>query len=765
MQSWVKYRRLTGWPVGGAGGLLVLALALSTLDCTTARRLDISDGGVDHPDDTSSADRGGGDAGGGRDGGPGMDGGNPETGVTAGCDAGTHNCSGLGCVANNSIDHCGGQCTACAAPAGGTAICGDAGACDFDCGALKKCNGKCGPECCADEDCPVTNGKNGQCDTSTNTCSYLSCAAGFKACGGSCIAASACCVASDCTGVCTTCSGGSCVPVTGQDDPIPSRCAGTCDATGVCKSKRGQTCNTVGAGCVGGTTCAPDGYCCDTACTGACVACDITGYQGTCTNVALGGGPHSNHPTCVGAGTTCAGTCGGAGTCSYPSVACGAAPTCSGTDQVIPQQMCNAGACQTPAAQTCVAGFACAANACKTTCQTSSDCQAGYFCYNQQCHSDVVSVALGLNHTCAALKDGRVRCWGGTSWGDNVNHSAPISSSVQVTGISNATMVRATSFTTCALSTAGTVSCWGDGSLGTLGSGVVPPIAGYNAAAPVPVVISTGAALTGMTTLVGGAHAFCAYSSAATYCWGDNASSKLGFATPTYPDMLLSATLLQGATNPSSLGMGNDFQVVVFGSTTVNPWGYNYQGSVKADPTNTIAYFSNFAGQPFYTNNNVIDVAVGIRSSCLLFAAGTVQCWGGNVFGQIGNGTTDPVNPPGTMLPGLTATRIVAGQEFVCAKTADTRNLVCWGLNADGVINSTVDSTTHFEYPLPTTVSLGLPTGLQVADIASSASANHICAILSDGSPWCWGYNSSLQTGTGVTSFDSTVPMPVQANW
>ena len=309
------------------------------------------------------------------------------------CAATQHNCSGT-CVDNNSTAHCGTLCDPCVAPAGGTATC-DGSKCDFTCGSMKKCVGKCTSGCCADTDCPAQAGKAGKCDTSTNVCNY-DCAVGFKPCGvGTCIPMASCCSESDCAGPCKACgAAGACVAVTGADDL--DSCNGTCDATGACKSKKGQTCQTGTGGCIAGTTCAPDGYCCDRACTNSCEACDLTGFLGTCTPLASGT-PHGNRASCTGTATECAGTCAGRtdGLCSFPTGTCGSA-TCSGAS-VIGKGTCASGACVPPAAQACANGFGCAAGACKTTCTTSDDCHPDYFCEstNAKCHSDVVSVACG----------------------------------------------------------------------------------------------------------------------------------------------------------------------------------------------------------------------------------------------------------------------------------------------------------------------------------------------------------------------------------
>ena len=300
-------------------------------------------------------------------------------GGASGCGDSLHNCAGT-CVSNNSVEHCGPLCDSCTGPANGVPTC-DGNKCDFTCGgSMKKCGSKCIGGCCADSDCPPQSGKAGQCDTSTNACSY-SCAAGFKPCGaGNCIPMGACCADSDCPGTCKACSGGSCATVTNADDS--DSCPGTCDGTGACKAKQGQTCQT-GSGCVAGTTCAPDGYCCNSPCTSSCQACDIPGFLGVCTSVASGP-PHGNRVLCTGVGTACGGVCANKpdGTCSYPSsaTACGGAKACtSGT--TAGGGACNGGGqCASPATMSCP-------NGCNTAGTDCLVCGAGSVACNGLCCS------------------------------------------------------------------------------------------------------------------------------------------------------------------------------------------------------------------------------------------------------------------------------------------------------------------------------------------------------------------------------------------
>src|SRR5262249_11090657 len=132
-----------------------------------------------------------------------------------------------------------------------------------------------------------------------------------------------------------------------------------------------------------------DGYCCTTACSGQCEACDADMAKGTCVPVA--GSPHGTRPACAGASAdhpcleaicdgivpdSCKGFVGADHACREKSCENGVethAAVCDGK-----------GAC--PAAETkkCEP-FVCNAKACKTTCTDHSDCLLGYACDSGVC--------------------------------------------------------------------------------------------------------------------------------------------------------------------------------------------------------------------------------------------------------------------------------------------------------------------------------------------------------------------------------------------
>src|SRR5262249_34000598 len=119
-----------------------------------------------------------------------------------------------------------------------------------------------------------------------------------------------------------------------------------------------------------------------------------------------------------------------------------------------------------------------------------------------------------------------------------------------------------------------------------------------------------------------------------------------------------------------------------------------------------------------------------------------------NVEGQLGIGTTDDVDTPVTVT-GLNAVEISGGELFTCAVLSDG-SVKCWGYNHYGMVGSSAVVV------LPITAQ-GLTLN-KVMDV--SIGNNHGCALWDTGSVKCWGDNSSGQLGNGTTT-SSTVPVDV----
>jgi len=154
-------------------------------------------------------------------------------------------------------------------------------------------------------------------------------------------------------------------------------------------------------------------------------------------------------------------------------------------------------------------------------------------------------------------------------------------------------------------------------------------------------------------------------------------------------------------------------------------------------------------------------VATGRSHTCALTAipTGGVKCWGRNDYGQLGDGTITDRDAP-TQVSTLTSgvSSIVAGLGHTCALIAANGGVKCWGSNSTGALG---DGTwTTRSAPVSVRDSFGDPL---IGATAISAGGDHTCAILSNGSSYCWGYNLNGQLGIGSNSI-TNVPTLVMGS-
>ncbi len=164
------------------------------------------------------------------------------------------------------------------------------------------------------------------------------------------------------------------------------------------------------------------------------------------------------------------------------------------------------------------------------------------------------------------------------------------------------------------------------------------------------------------------------------------------------------------------------------------------------------------------TLERVRSIRAGANYSCALLNDGSIACWGGNEYGQLGNGsfgTTDQPIPAlvhgsssGSPLAG--ADQITTGGTHACARTGFTA--VCWGFNTNGQIGANLSaSTRNVTFATPVLAETGTASLTPIVEI--SAGDRHTCA-LAGMDAYCWGSGLAGRLGNGGTS-GSTRPVRV----
>lgn len=292
-------------------------------------------------------------------------------------------------------------------------------------------------------------------------------------------------------------------------------------------------------------------------------------------------------------------------------------------------------------------------------------------------NSGVVAVAAGDNHSCAITAAGGLKCWGKNSLGQLGNGAAVDTSltPVDVSGLtSGVASVVAGNYHTCAVTTAGGLTCWGRNSLGELGNGT-----GTNSSTPVGV---TGLS-SGVAAVSAGEHHTCAVTTAGGLtCWGSNAYGALGNGTTTDSTTPISVPALSSGVAGVAAGEHHTCAVMTAGGLTC--WGNNSLGQLGNGTTTDSTAPVNVSG----LTSGVAAVATGDFHTCALRTAGGLTCWGHNAFGGLGDGGTEdssiPVDVSG-LSSGVSA--VTAGGYHTCALTP-AGGLKCWGYNLSGELGN-----------------------------------------------------------------------------
>jgi alpha-tubulin suppressor-like RCC1 family protein len=383
--------------------------------------------------------------------------------------------------------------------------------------------------------------------------------------------------------------------------------------------------------------------------------------------------------------------------------------------------------------------------------------------------SNVASLSVGVGHACATSGTRAAWCWGSNTSGELGTGTLTSTPTPQLVGGAQLPWVSVGSGSshTCGLVADGTVRCWGSPSYGLLGNGTggtqLQPL-------PAPVV-----GLSGVASLQVGYWGNYATVGNQVLVWG-NTNLADSPAQPTRASM----TPLRGRP-PQRIRLGGLSNVCALLESEAWCMGFNQYGEVG----NGITPADEFVGLSHVVDlpSGLLDLSVGDYHACALGSAGEVWCWGDNDQGQLGTPAPAVSSRP-LRVAGLPVgvEQVVLGGDSSCALTS-SGEAWCWG---NGLLGSASSPSVPARVQLGGAVAqlaLGAYNGCArlrsgvlkcwgsytpswaletvtfpstAAVVAVDASPSTVCAVLSDGSVWCWGYNSSGEVGDGTTTHTST---------
>ncbi len=392
----------------------------------------------------------------------------------------------------------------------------------------------------------------------------------------------------------------------------------------------------------------------------------------------------------------------------------------------------------------------------------------------------VVALSTGFGGSaCALSTDGTAKCWGpdldGQLGDGNTNAIASTPVSATTVSATNPAKGISTNASTCAVLTDGSIQCWGYNGAGTLGNN------------------STTNSLTAVMTYSNSASnpakqvSVSVYASCAVFhdgtaaCWGNyggnpaapllgNGSGAGTTGTTAYsliPVPVNNITATTPATTATAISVGSSSACALMADTTVQCWGSNNHGELgtgAAGPDNCSSLPCSTVPVAVANLSNVTMISVGGLADvvCAVKSDGTVWCWGSNLYSQLGTGSSAVYVSSPVQITGLAtrATAVSVGYSSVCVLLTDG-TVQCWGNNQDGQVGNGI--TINSLPPPPPVTAPATVSNITTTNPATAISVNEnaACALLQDGTVWCWGYAASGSLGNGETTTPESVPVQV----
>lgn len=337
----------------------------------------------------------------------------------------------------------------------------------------------------------------------------------------------------------------------------------------------------------------------------------------------------------------------------------------------------------------------------------------------------------------------------------------------------------------CFISDGKGLACWGSLNFGQLGTGTVSSgtCVGGSCFAPYPNLadkVTRDRLQVGRAVAAAGSHTCMITREQGVACWGSDISGESGDETnldgskdaQPAPHYFPIGSDLHDITG---LALGDQFSCAWRYMDAAYCWGNNDNGQLGSlTPEDGSDSFEATPREVFETTDpdvkigGVISMTAGWTHACAVVqqSSRSVWCWGSNMTGELGDGSTD-----GTALPtmvssagggSLGATQVAAGNNFTCALVGT--KVLCWGLNSfgqlgrlslgqlegsPGALDSPYETT-----PQPVVDDSGAGQLTGVGQI--TAGSDFACALAEDGSKVrCWGRGDKGRLGRDEKTWSS----------
>ncbi|MEV4255092.1 Ig-like domain repeat protein [Spirillospora sp. NPDC049652] len=336
----------------------------------------------------------------------------------------------------------------------------------------------------------------------------------------------------------------------------------------------------------------------------------------------------------------------------------------------------------------------------------------------------VTEIVGGGGHSVALTTDGRLLAWGANLYGQlgdgtDITRITPVF--VELPDGVTITQVSAGRYHNLAVTSEGRLLAWGNNEYGQLGDGTTT-----QRDTPVYVELPDGVTV---TRVAGGEqHSLAVTSDGRVLAWGRNYYGTLGNGTTT-PRTTPGYVNLPDGVTVDQVAASTTHSAAVTSDGRVLTWGNNENGQL-GDGTLTQRNSPVFALVP--EGVRITQAATGYTHTLALTSDGRVLSWGGNTYGQLGIGSTagPETTPVEVELPdGVTVTQVACGWAHSVALSSDGR-VLAWGRNVFGQLGD--NSTNQRNSPVwmnlsrrykATSVGAGFQHSLLLAEPTSSGTS------------------------------------------
>lgn len=288
------------------------------------------------------------------------------------------------------------------------------------------------------------------------------------------------------------------------------------------------------------------------------------------------------------------------------------------------------------------------------------------------------------------------------------------------------------------------LDAWGENGWGQLGNGSI-----FNGSTFAPNEVP--APVVGVSEVIGAAagrqHSLALLSNGTVLAWGGNSDGQLGNGTYTGPYECHPTVVheycnpdpepVSGLSGVTAVAAAGDHSLALLSSGTLEGWGENYFGELGNGKTG----YSDVPVAAGSGLTNVTSIATSEQSSYALVSGGQVMAWGSNSDGSLGDGKYGGSDVP-VAVTGVT--NAIAIAPAMALLSGDT--VVDWGPGEGGQLGNGGTSNSETEVAV---------SGLTAVS-AVAAGYDFKLALRSNGTVWAWGTNWDGQLGDGSSSGPET---------